>query len=794
MIIRSPGFAFVVVLILALGIGANTAVFSVVNSILLRSLPFQESERLVRLWEHYVSRGWGHVAVCPADFLDWRERNTVFEDMAAYKSTRYTLTDQGEPERIQGARVSQGFFSILRVQPILGRKFLPREDQLGAPRVAILGHGFWQLRFGADPSILGEQITLDGHGYTVIGVLPANFEYPLLKGSELWTPFSFDKETRTQRGNYWLSVIARMKPNISLQESDAQMDAIAHQLEQEYPDNKGFSQVDLLPLHESVIGGVRSSLWILLGAVGFILLIVCVNVASLLLSRIPIREKEMAIRSALGAGRWRVARQLLTEGILLASLGGAFGVLVAFWGLDLIMKLIPSGIPRTNEIGFDPLVLVFALVISVFTGVLFSLAPVFQLARLAPRQSLAEGMTRSSQGVRSKRMLNALVVAEIALALVLLTGSGLMIRSLIRVLSFDFGFEPENVLTMRISLPETKYPEGHQMTAFFERLVKRVEVLPGVQHASAVNHLPLQPGDYRDFTVAEKLSTGQENAATCAFRLITSNYFRTMRIPLLKGRFFTHQDIEGRELVAIINEEIAKDFWPDEDPIGKRLKFGGAKSEHPWLTIVGVIGNQRDPTKTWIRNEIYVPHAQYSDFERSMSLALRTDGDPLSFADVVRNEVHALDRDLPLFAVHPMTRVLSLSLRDWRFIVHLFTFFAGISLLLAVIGVYGVISHAVSQRTHEIGIRIALGANVFDIFKIILRHGFLLTIMGVFIGLLLALGMTRTISSLLYGVEPTDPSTFVSIAMLMVVTALAACYIPARRATKIDPMVALRYE
>ncbi len=351
------------------------------------------------------------------------------------------------------------------------------------------------------------------------------------------------------------------------------------------------------------------------------------------------------------------------------------------------------------------------------------MAPVFQLAKLAPRQSLAEGMTRSSQGVRSKRILSTLVVAEIALALVLLTGSGLMIRSLIRVLYFDFGFQPENVLTMRLSLPETKYPEDHQMTALFERLVKRVEALPGVQYAGAVNHLPLQPGDFRDFTVGEKLPTGQENTATCAFRVITSNYFRTMGIPLLKGRFFTPQDIEGTQLVAIINQEIAKDFWPDTDPIEKRLKLGRADSEHPWITIVGVVGNQRDPTKTWVHNEIYVPHAQYSDFGRIMSLTLRTDGNPLLFTDVVRNEVHALDRDLPLFAVHPMTQVLSLSMRDWRFIVHMFTFFAGISLLLAVIGVYGVISHAVSQRTHEIGIRIALGANVFDIIKMLLRQG-----------------------------------------------------------------------
>lgn len=793
MLARNPGFTIMVVLVLSLGIGANTAVFSVVNSILLRPLPFQESERLVRLWEHSVSRGWGGVSVCPADFLDWRERNTVFEDMAAYNSTRYTLTGVGEPERIQGARVSQGLFSILRVQPLLGRRFMPEEDRPGAPHVAILGHGFWQRRFGADPSILGEQISLDGQGYTVIGVLPSEFEYPLLKGSELWTAFAFDEETRTKRGNYWLSVIARMKSGISLQESDVQMDAIAHQLAQEYPDNRDFSEVNLVPLHGSVTGKVRSSLWILLGAVGFILLIVCVNVANLLLSRIPAREKEMAVRSALGAGRWRVTRQLLTEGVLLASLGGAFGILVAFWGLDLIVRLIPSSIPRANEIGFDPLVLAFALVISVFTGVLFSLAPAFQLARSAPRQSLSEGMTRSSRGVRSKRTLNALVVAEIALALILLTGSGLMIRSLVRVLYFDFGFQPENVLTMRFSLPETRYPESHQVTAFLERLAERVEALPGVQYASAVDHLPLQPGAFRDFTVAETLSTGQENTAVCAFRVTTPDYFRTMGIPLLKGRFLTHQDIEGRQLVAIINEEIAKDHWPDADPIGKRLKLGDAESEHPWLTIVGVIGNQQDPTKTWVHSEIYVPHTQYGS-RRIMTLALRTNSNPQSFADIVRSEVHALDRDLPLFAVHPMTRVLSRSMRDWRFIVHLFTSFAGTSLLLAAIGVYGVVSHAVSQRTHEIGIRIALGANVSDIVKMLLRQGLLLTMAGVFIGLLLASGMTRAISGLLYGVEPTDPSTFAGMAMLMVATALAACYIPARRAAKIDPMVALRYE
>jgi putative ABC transport system permease protein len=732
--------------------------------------------------------------VCPADFLDWRKRNTVFEDMAAYKSTRYTLTGKGEPERIQGARVSQCFFSILFVQPILGRKFMPEEDRPGAPHVAILGHGLWRRRFGAEPSIVGKQITLDGQGFTVVGILPSDFEYPLLKGSELWTPFAFDEETQTKRGNYWLSVIARMKPGVSLQESEAQMDVIAHQLEQEYPDNKGFSEVDILPLHESVTGEVHSSLLILFGAAGFVLAIVCVNVANLLLSRIPAREKEMAIRSALGAGRWRVIRQLLTEGILLASLGGLCGGLVAFLSLNCIVRFIPTSIPRANEIGFDPRVLVFAVVISAFTGIVFSVVPAFQLARLTLHQSLKEGVTRASHGLRSKRMLSALVVVEIALTLALLTGSGLMIRSAIRVLYFDFGFLPENVLTMRLSLPEAKYPESHQITTFFQRLVERVEALPGVQYASTVSHLPLQPGAFRDFTIAEELSTNQENTATCAFRLITSNYFRTMGIPLLKGRFFTHQDIEGRELVAIINQEIAKDFWPDSDPIGKRLKLGKANSEHPWLTIVGVIGNQRDPAKTWVHNELYLPHEQYSNWTGGMSLTLRTDGDPLSFTNIVRSEVHALDRDIPLFAVYPMTRVLSRSMRDWRFIVHLFTFFAGISLILVVIGVYGVISHAVSQRTHEIGIRIALGANVFDIFKIILRQGFFLTMTGVFIGLLLALGMTRTISGLLYGVEPTDPTTFACIVIVMGVTTLAACFVPARRATRIDPMDALRYE
>jgi len=796
MLTRNPGFTVVVVLVLALGIGANTTMFSVVNTVLLRPLPYEKPDEIVMVWQSYLLRGWKMSSVSPGTFFEWRERNKVFEHIVAFDGKSFTLTGSGEPERIEGARVSHDFFPLLGVKPLLGRSFLPEEEQIGADRVVVLSHGLWQRRFGSESDVIGKTLKLDGREFAVIGILPPGFAFPLLKGAELWTPMALAAKQTSDHGGHWLRVIARLKQGVTIEQADAEMDGIARQLEQEHPDNKGWGGVFLRTLHKEIIENIDNILLVLLGAVGFVLLIACANVASLLLARVPDRQKEIAIRMALGARSHRLLRQLLTESVLLATLGAGLGLLWSVWGIRFTVAWLPSNFPRINQIGIDGGVLAFTLIVSILTGVLFGLAPALQSSRIGVTESLKEGGPRAIGGFRSRRLHKALIVFEVAVASVLLVGSGLMVRSLTKIATTAPGFDPERLLTMNISLPESKYSEDHQAVAFFDQLLKRVEPLPGVQSAAAVSHLPTKTGNYWGISIeGHRFEPGQ--GPTVAYRWITPAYFRTMGIPLMKGRYFKEKDVEGRAGVVIINQKMAREYWPEGEPIGKRLKLGGQDSQKPWLTIVGVTGDLKNPFKklqgsSGIENEIYVPHAQAA--LKAMRLVVRTAADPLALVSAIRDQVSELDPDLPISEINTTRRLLSGNLSLYRFITVLPSVFAALALLLAGTGLYGVIAHSVSQRTHEIGVRMALGAQVSDVLKLVVGQGMKLAFIGVAVGLAVSFALTRVISSLLYEVSPTDPLTFVCVLLFFTGVALLASYIPARRATKVDPMSALRYE
>ncbi len=790
-LLKKPGFAFIAVLTLALGIGANSTIFSFVNAILLRPLPYKNPERLVLLDETASRRGIASMGVSFPNFLDWREQNQVFEDVAAYSEDTYTLAGGGEPEQLQGARISSGLFELLGVQPLMGRTFSAEEDRPNNDAVVILSYGLWQRRFGSDPQIVGQSINVGNRAHTVIGVMPAGFKFPEV--AQLWRPMALDT-TMWTRNDHGLSAIARLKPNVTIEQAQSEMIRVARRIEEQNPvTNEGMS-VTVLNLRDTLVGDYRQALWILLGVVGFVLLIACANVANLLLARSAARQKEIAIRAAMGASRWRIIRQLVTESLLLSVIGGALGLVLAVWGIDLLLATIPIEFPFWMKFSLDTSVLLFTIAVSVLTGVVFGLAPALQATKIELNETLKEGGRSAGAASGHRRLRSLLVVTEVALSLMLLTGAGLMMRSFMRLRQVDSGLNPNNVLTMQVPLPRAKYKEEDKQRAFYQQLLERVRTLPGVESAGAVSNLPLSGLNWgRSLTVEGRpvLSVGE--APMINHAVITPSYLRSMGIPLLMGRDFNDADNKDSLKVTLIDERLAREYWPNESPLGKRIRFGPPESNEPWHTIVGVVGEVRHQRLDMAtRKSIYVPFQQIPI--RGMFITVRTSGDPLSLAQPVRNQVRELDADQPVARVKPMSEVISTSIWQPRLYAILFALFAVLALILASVGIYGVMSYAVTQRTHEIGIRMALGAQTSDVMKMIVGQGMLLTLAGIALGLLGAFGITRVMASLLFGVSATDPVTFIGVSLLLGVVALFACYIPARRATRVDPMTALRYE
>ena len=787
-LLKHPAFTAVTVITLALAIGANTTLFSFINGILLRPLPYKDPNQLVVLDETAPKQGIESFAVSYPNFVDWRAQNQVFEDIGIYGEGSYSLAGGADPEQIPGAGISHGLFELLGVTPSLGRTITAEEDRPETNNVVLISNNIWQRQFGSDPNVIGQTLVLSGRPRTIIGVMPSGFKFP--QRAELWVPMALNEKlfTRTDHG---LDAIARLKPNVTLEQAQAEMNIIASRIEQQHPvTNEGLG-VNVFPLRDRLAGDYREALWILLGVVLFVLLIACANVANLLLARSSVRHHEFALRAALGASRARLVRQVLTESALLCGLGALLGVLLAVWGKSLLLAAIPEDMPFWMKFDLDLRVLGFTLGISCLTVLLFGIAPALQSARTELNDVLKEGGRGAGAG--RNRLRNSLVVAEVALSLMLLVGAGLMMRSLAKLQAVQSGINPERVLTVEVPLPRAKYPEPAQASAFFGQLVEHVESLPGALSVAGVSNLPLRSAWGRSLTVEgwPVLSVGQ--APMINHAVVTPNYFRTMGIALREGRDFSEADADGATRVTVVDERLARQYWPGGDALGKRIRFGPPEDNEPWHTIIGIVGSvrhQRLDRDT--RQTIYVPHLQIP--VRGMTVAVRTSGDPKNLADAVRKEVLALDQSQPVTNVMTMDEVISRSVWLQRFYTILFGVFAGLALVLATVGIYGVMSYAVAQRTQEIGIRMALGAGALDVLKLIIQKGMTLITVGVVIGLIGAVALTRLLTTLLFGVTPTDTATFVVVAAGLIVVALVACYLPARRATKVDPLVALRYE
>jgi putative ABC transport system permease protein len=798
MLAKRPAFTVVAVLTLALGIGANTAIFTVVDAAMLRSLPYKQPDRLVHLWETRRTSEINQVDASYPDYLDWGQAPEVIDGICGYTGWggSFTLTGRGTPERIEGARVTASFFSVLGVEPLLGRAFHPDEDRPGAAGTVILSYALWQRSFGADAAIVGQQIILDGDPYTVLGILPQSFQFAPMGQAELWVPLRPSPSQLNQRFMHWLDVIARLKPGVSLEQAQAQMDTMAARIEQQNLDSHTGAGIRLVPLHEQIVGSVRPLLLILLGAVGLVLLIACANVANLLLVRAAMRRKEMAVRMALGATRWRLVQQLLSESVLLALAGGIIGLVLAAWGVELLVAVIPAAqldsMPYLQGLTINARVFCFTGALSLVTGIIFGLAPAWQSSTHDLQTSLKEG-SRTSSGAGSRRFRSVLVISEIALALVLLVGAGLMIRSTHRLLEVKLGFNPEKLMTLRLELPGSRYAEDAPVRAFHQQLLERIEAIPGVVDAATINWLPMQPGP-GDLLLVEGQPPpppGHESGAST--RAISSSYFRTMGVALIKGRAFTDQDNQSAPNVVIINSALANRLFANQDPLGRRLSFAGGEPKP--FEIVGVVDDERvNALDEESASVIYRPYLQ--EPWNKLNLVVRTAGEPSRIVSAVRGEVQAIDSDLALYSVATMEQLIadtpSTFLR--RYPALLMAVFAAVALILAAVGIYGVISYSVNQRRHEIGIRMALGAARGDIYKLVVGEGLVLVLIGIGTGLAAAFALTRVMSSLLYGVSATDPITFILISLVLAGVALGACFIPARRATKVDPMVALRYE
>lgn len=788
--LKSPGFTVVAVLALALGIGANTAIFSVVNAVLLRPLPYKQPDRLVHV--HRMQPPIARAPISRPDYFEWENQQEVFQNIAAFFYRTYNLTGVDEAERLNGARVTGSFFSLFGVSPAAGRFFDPEDDKAGGARVAVISYGLWNRRFGAAADLIGKTIDLNSDGYTVIGVAPSSFQFP--RGIDVWTP-AFLAEEKTQRGSNYLKVIGRLKDGVTREQAAAQMNQITAALAEKYPANDTNLSVAIAPLLEEQVGRIRPVLLILLGAVGFVLLIACANVANLLLARAAARQKEFAIRTALGAGRLRLARQLMTESLLLALIGGTVGAALSVWGVSILVSIAPANLPRVKEVSLDAPVLGFTLLASLATGLVFGLAPSLAVSRTDLNETLKEGgRGTASTGPRRALLRRALVVAEIALSLVLLVSAGLLIESIKRLIQVSPGFDPNNVLTADVSFPRNPAAkdEDEAVARFLADVEQRIARLPGVQSIGTINDLPVTgfSSVNGDFDVEGRPPSRPGEAPVAEFRLVTPGYFRSIGIPLLAGRELTDRDDRNAPQIVLINHALADSVFRDEHPIGKRLLALDGKPHE----IVGVVGDARqwgldrpaDP-------EIYFPFSQ-TNFTSEASLVLRTSVEPATLASAVRQTVRNASADAPVFRIKSMMEVLSDSTSQQRFNMLMMTIFAGVALAMAAIGLYGVISYSVTQRTHEIGVRLALGASTTDVLKLVVGQGMVLAGVGVAIGLCAAFGLTRLLSTLLFGISPTDPLTFATISLMLTGVALAACLVPARRATKVDPMIALRYE
>jgi putative ABC transport system permease protein len=790
MLWKQPGFTLIAVITLALGIGANTAIFGVVNAVLLQPLPFAEPGRLVWVWGN-IRNGGNRASVSPLDYLDYRAQNTTFEQFAAAFSipTFVNLTGSGAPERLEGRVVTGNFFQALGVNPALGRTFLPDHEKSGSNQVVVLSHKLWQQRFGGEPSIVGKTLTFDGKKYEVLGVMPPNFKFP--QNTELWVPMNFEMAPEMkQRKAHFLRPIGRLKPGVTLVQAQADMDTIARQLEAHYPESNTGWNLRMVSLRDQLVGNIKPTLQVLFGAVGFVLLIACANVVNLLLVRAAGRQKEIAVRMALGARRWRIARQMLTESVLLALAGGVLGVVFAAWGIELIVAFSGNNIPPTAQIGIDRVVLGFTLGISLLTGVVFGLVPALQTSQPSLGETLKEGGRGVGQSAHRNRTRNLLVVFETAIAVVLLIGAGLMIRSYIRLQQVSPGFDAANVLTTRINLSYGKYDSEEKAGAFWLQLYERLTALPGVEAVGMITELPLsgQPND-TPFTVEGRPPVEPNQRFGADFRRVNQDYLRSMRIPLLRGRGFTEQEVRQNAKVVLISETLASGVFPNEDPLGQRLLLG--LSEQTPFEIIGIVGDIRHRTlEAAPFPTMYLPEISTG----WTNLTIHTVGDPLNLAAAVRREVLAIDPDQPIAAVRTMEQVLSESVAAPRYRVWLLGLFALVALVLAAVGIYGVISYSVAQRTHEIGIRMALGAQSRDVQRLVIGQGIKLALIGVGAGLLGAVGLTRLLAGLLFEVKAIDPLTFAGVAVILITIALLACGIPARRATKVDPMIALRCE
>jgi len=795
MMLKNRAFTITAVLVLALGIGANTVIFSVVNAVLLRPLPFPDSNRLIAVFES-TKQLHNFEAVSGANFIDWRERNTSLEAISCYREDGFNLTGTSVPERVNGVIATPDLFRVLGVSPIIGRVFNADEDSLGNARVAVISQGLWGRRFGSDPNILGRKFDVNSEQVTIIGVMPASFRFP--NESDLWIPprhvipehvLRPTEDMSVNRDSHYLSAIGRVKAGVSFQQAKADLEGIGDRLEQEYPTNNLGRSVSVASLRDLSVGEVRPTILVLFGAVGFVLLIACANVANLLLARAATRQKEMAVRTALGASRFRLVRQLLTESVLLSTSGGAIGLLIALWGIAPLVALVPADLNGVKNIQIDGLVLGFTIAVSLLTGLLFGIVPAWQSTGGQLSEALKEGGRSGSQGPRRNRVRSILVVSEITLSLVLLIGAGLMIKSFIRLSQVDPGFQTSNILTMRLSLPPADYQSLPKRRLLVQQVVSRLQAIPGVNAAAAISRLPLTVGNSSRNVSIEGRPTDPNDTPSADYRVISPDYFSAMRIRVLKGREFTDQDNESSN-VAIINDSMARRYWPGEEPIGQRIQTGNAGS--PFLEIVGVVadikhfGLDTDP-----KAEVYLP---YTEDPWPFFTLITSGNSSASVGESMRSAVWAVDPNLPVPVIRSMDLLLSRSNTARRFNTVLLGIFGSVALILAAVGIYGVMSYAVTQRTHEIGVRMALGAKQSNVLTLVVGQGMRLALIGVGLGLIASFALTRVLTTLLFGVQPTDPVTFITISLILTGVALGACLLPAMKAMRVDPMVALRYE